>query len=332
MSAREEHAVVLCADRLPEALRAAGLDPDEVLGVIDRALGEDLALGPDVTTEAVLPASAVGSASVVARGSGVLAGVPVAAAVVHRLAERQGAAVTVEALAADGSRVDPGRSVLRARAPLRCLLTAERTMLNLLGQLSGVATATAAWVDALRGTGTTVRDTRKTVPGLRSLQKYAVRCGGGQNHRMGLGDAALIKDNHIMAAGSLTAAVEAVRALAPRLPCEVECDTLEQVREAVRAGSRLVLLDNMAPPLLAEAVALCRPAGVRTEASGGLTLADARAVAATGVDHVSVGALTHSAPVLDLGLDLEWARTSGAGQDPPAPEGPAQQPTRRVAR
>ena len=177
-------------------------------------------------------------------------------------------------------------------------------MLNLLGQLSGVATATAAWADALAGTRARVRDTRKTVPGLRVLQKYAVRCGGGVNHRMGLGDAALIKDNHVAAAGSVRAAFEAVRRVAPGVAAEVECDTLPQVREAIDAGADLLLLDNMTPDELSEAVRLCRPAGVRTEASGGLTLADAASVAATGVDYVSVGGLTHSAPVLDLGLDL----------------------------
>ena len=211
----------------------------------------------------------------------------------------------MEVLVEDGRPVSAGRTVLRIRTQLRCLLTAERTMLNLLGQLSGVATATAAWADALAGTGTVVRDTRKTVPGLRALQKYAVRCGGGANHRMGLGDAALVKDNHVAAAGSVAAALESVRAHAPRLPCEVECDTLEQVREAVAAGASLVLLDNMEPASMAEAVALCRPVGVRTEASGGLVLPDAAAVAATGVDYVAVGALTHSSPVLDLGLDLD---------------------------
>ena len=296
---------VLGPERVPDALRAAGLDPRGVLEVVDGALREDLALGPDVTTDAILPAGARGSASVVARGDGRLAGIPVAAAVVHRLARARGVDATVEVLVEDGRPVSAGRTVLRIRTQLRCLLTAERTMLNLLGQLSGVATATAAWADALAGTGTVVRDTRKTVPGLRALQKYAVRCGGGANHRMGLGDAALVKDNHVAAAGSVAAALESVRAHAPRLPCEVECDTLEQVREAVAAGASLVLLDNMGPASMAEAVALCRPVGVRTEASGGLVLPDAATVAATGVDYVAVGALTHSSPVLDLGLDLD---------------------------
>lgn len=286
------------------ALEAAGLRADEVLRVIDSALDEDLAHGPDVTTQAIFAVTDRGTAVVVSREEGCLAGVPVAAAAIHRLASRQGAQVHVGVLAADGDRVHPGSKVLRIEAPLRCLLTGERTMLNLLGQLSGVATSTARWADALASGRTLIRDTRKTVPGLRTLQKYAVRCGGGHNHRMGLGDAALIKDNHVAAAGSITAAIEAVRRHAPTVPCEVECDTLDQVREAVAAGARLILLDNMAPALMREAVTICRPAGVLTEASGGLTLDDAPAVSATGVDYVSVGALTHSSTVLDLGLDL----------------------------
>lgn len=282
----------------------AAPDPDLVAITVERALDEDLSWGPDVTTGAIFGQHARGRARIVSRAAGCLAGVPVAAAALRVLAARNGDEATTSVLAADGSRVRPGDAVLEAEAPLRDLLTAERTMLNLLGQLSGVATATAAWADALAGSGTRVRDTRKTVPGLRVLQKYAVRCGGGANHRMGLGDAALIKDNHIAAAGSVTAALKAVRAHAPQVPCEVECDTLDQVREAVAAGAHLVLLDNMAAGPMAEAVRICRPAGVATEASGGLTLPDAPAVAASGVDYVAVGALTHSAPVLDLGLDM----------------------------
>jgi nicotinate-nucleotide pyrophosphorylase (carboxylating) len=187
--------------------------------------------------------------------------------------------------------------------PLAAILTAERTALNLLCHLSGVATLTRSWVLAVAGTGAQIRDTRKTLPGLRALQKYAVRCGGGVNHRMSLSDAALIKDNHVAAAGSVTAAFAAVTAAAAGLPVEVECDTLAQVAQAAAAGAELILLDNFAVPDLARAVALV--AGrARLEASGGLTLATARAVALTGVDYLAVGALTHSAPVLDIGLDL----------------------------
>jgi nicotinate-nucleotide pyrophosphorylase (carboxylating) len=220
----------------------------------------------------------------------------------------------IEALVRDGDRIEPGDRLLRLAGPLRQLLTAERTLLNLLCQLSGVATETARWVRALAPppgseesgrSAVSVRDTRKTVPGLRALQKYAVRCGGGVNHRMGLGDAALIKDNHVAAAGSVTAAYRAVRDHDPTIAVEVECDTLAQVAEALAAGAGLILLDNMDPDELRTAVALARPHAVKLEASGGLTLERAAEVAATGVDYVAVGALTHSAPALDLGLDLD---------------------------
>lgn len=276
----------------------------DVHRLIDVALDEDLRLGPDVTTEATVPATAFGTARVVAREAGVIAGMPVAVLVLQEVAGRLGAGVEARVLLGDGSRVTPGDAVLEITGETRCLLTAERTLLNFLGQLSGVATQTALWVDAVAGTGARVRDSRKTVPGLRALQKYAVRCGGGVNHRMALGDAALIKDNHVAAAGSVAAAFEAVRRQAPDVPVEVECDTLDQVRQAVAVGATLVLLDNFTVADTVEAVALCRGAGVATEASGGLTLDRAREVAATGVDYLAVGALTHSAPVLDLGLDL----------------------------
>ncbi|MDA8063844.1 MAG: carboxylating nicotinate-nucleotide diphosphorylase, partial [Actinomycetota bacterium] len=211
----------------------------------------------------------------------------------------------VELAVADGELVGAGQLVAAIRAPLAGLLGAERTLLNFLTHLSGVATTTRAWVDAVAGTGCSVRDTRKTLPGLRELEKYAVRCGGGVNHRLGLGDAALVKDNHVAAAGSVTAAVAAVRAVAPQLPLEVECDTLAQVEEALRAGVGLVLLDNMTIDQVRAAVALRSSyPEARLEASGGLTLGSVGAVAAAGVDFVAVGALTHSAPALDLGLDL----------------------------
>lgn len=289
---------------ITNALADGGLAEAHVLDVVNRTLDEDLQWGDDVTTRATIPADAEGTADVVARASGRLAGVPVAAAVAHVLAARNGETVESEIAVADGTRVEPRQRVLTVRGRVATLLTAERTLLNLVSQLSGVATATAAWADALRGTDCAVRDTRKTVPGLRVLQKYAVRCGGGVNHRMGLGDAALIKDNHVLAAGSVTAAFQAVRSQAPEVPVEVECDTLDQVREAVDAGASLILLDNMTPDAAGAAVAIAREAGVATEASGGLTLADAARYAATGVDYIAVGALTHSAPVLDLGFDL----------------------------
>lgn len=192
------------------------------------------------------------------------------------------------------------------RGPVRGLLTAERTALNLLCHLSGVATATAAWVSEVDGTGAAIRDSRKTLPGLRLLQKYAVRCGGGVNHRLGLGDAVLIKDNHVVAAGSVTAALEAARAHAPELPCEVEVDSLAQLEEALAASADEVLLDNFTPEECAQAVARRDDVSPKTrlESSGGLTLDRGKAYAESGVDYLSVGGLTHSSPALDLGMDL----------------------------
>ena len=287
-------------------LRAAGLDPGDTERVVRAALEEDLRYGPDVTSAATATPGVRAAAAVVARAPGVLAGLPVALAVLDAAGIPPGAVLGPEPLRADGDRIDAGAVVLRIRAPLRELLGAERTLLNFLTHLSGIATATRAWADALAGTGCAVRDTRKTTPGLRQLEKYAVRCGGGRNHRMGLGDAALIKDNHVAAAGGIAAAIAAVRAAAPGLPLEVECDDLAQVRDALAAGARLILLDNMGLADLRAAVALARRyPSVKLESSGGLRLAQARAVAETGVDFVAVGALTHSSPALDLGLDVE---------------------------
>jgi nicotinate-nucleotide pyrophosphorylase (carboxylating) len=283
------------------ALSAAGLDPAEVERVVRRALEEDLALGPDVTTDSTVSALAKATGDIVPRSPGMLAGVPVAAAVFDLVGHGQ---IDVHLLAADGTAARPGEAVLTVAGPARALLTGERTALNLIGHLSGIATLTRHWVDAVVGTAAAIRDTRKTTPGLRALEKYAVRCGGGVNHRMALGDAALIKDNHVAAAGGITAAVEAVRRSAPTVPLEVECDTLDQVREAIAAGVTLVLLDNFSLADTAAAVDLARGTGCRLEASGGLSLDRAREVAATGVDYLAVGALTHSAPVLDLGFDL----------------------------
>ncbi|MDQ2845461.1 MAG: carboxylating nicotinate-nucleotide diphosphorylase [Actinomycetota bacterium] len=273
--------------------------------VIRTALAEDLADGPDVTTEATVPADASAVAALVPREPGVLAGVDVAAAVFRRVV---GDSLLVRQVLADGTALVPGEPALVMQGPTRGLLTAERTALNLLTHLSGIATVTRSWVDAVSGTGARIRDTRKTLPGLRALEKYAVTCGAGVNHRMSLGDAALIKDNHVLAAGSVTAAIKGVRALRPDITMEVEVDTLDQLDEALAAGANLVLLDNFSLPDTAEAVRRTRAgyAGVELESSGGLTLSVARAVAETGVDYLSVGALTHSAPTLDLGMDL-WS-------------------------
>lgn len=275
-------------------------DPDDLRRVVATALEEDLRYGPDATTAATVPADAVAVGSFAARKPGVLAGLPAVRAVLdtvvgehEMLSER-----------ADGDRLAAGDVALAVRAPVRGLLTAERTALNLLCHLSGVATATRAWVDAVAGTGAVIRDTRKTLPGLRLLEKYAVRCGGGMNHRLGLGDAVLIKDNHVAAAGSVGAALAAARAHAPGLPCEVEVDSLDQLDEVLDLGAELVLLDNFTVDETAEAVRRRGSSPTLLESSGGLTLPDARAYAETGVDFISVGALTHSVTALDLGLDL----------------------------
>ena len=281
-------------------LSAAGLEPGAVLELAQRAIAEDLAGGVDVTSVATVPAEQVATADFVARASGVLSGVPVAMAVLECAAQGD---VELVVATGDAQPVAPGQVVLTATGATRALLTGERTALNLLCHLSGIATLTRSWVDAVAGTNTRIRDTRKTTPGLRALEKYAVRCGGGTNHRLSLSDAALVKDNHVVAAGGVVAAFEAVRRSFPGLPVEVECDTLDQVAAAVEAGADLVLLDNMPIDVIRAAVALT--AGrARLEASGGLSLANARAVAETGVDYLAIGAITHSAPVLDIGVDL----------------------------
>jgi len=287
------------------ALDTAGLDADDVRRVVGTALAEDLRYGPDATTDACVPPGATAEATIGTRRPGTLAGMPVALAVFDAVLGPAG--YEVLAVRTDGDALLPGDVVLRLRGPVRGLLTAERTALNLLCHLSGIATATAAWVRAVDGTGCRIRDTRKTLPGLRLLAKYAVRCGGGVNHRMGLGDAVLIKDNHVAAAGSVRAAVLAAREHAAGLPCEVEVTTLAELDEALAEGADEVLLDNMTPAECAAAVHRVRSAGLATrlEASGGLTLADARAYADTGVDYLAVGALTHSAPALDLGMDMK---------------------------
>lgn len=283
---------------------APALDRDEVLTLIRTALHEDLRYGPDVTTTATVPAGATVRARVAARQPGTVAGLDVGLLVLDEVLGADGYEIT--ARVADGTRLAPGDVALELTAPTRGLLTAERTLLNLVCHLSGIATATAAWVDAVDGTGCRIRDSRKTLPGLRALQKYAVRVGGGVNHRMGLGDAALIKDNHVAAAGGVVAALRAVRAAAPGLPCEVEVDSLEQLDAVLAENVELVLLDNF--PLWQTQAAVQRRNAVaphtELESSGGLTLAAAADYARTGVDYLAVGALTHSVTVLDLGLDV----------------------------
>jgi nicotinate-nucleotide pyrophosphorylase (carboxylating) len=276
---------------------------EDVRRVVAEGLAEDLRYGPDVTTAATVPAGATTTAVVASRAHGVVAGVDVALAV---FAEVIGADLQVDHRVADGTRVAPGDVVLRLTGPTAGLLTAERTALNLLCHLSGIATATAAWVDAIDGTGAAVRDSRKTLPGLRALQKYAVRAGGGLNHRMGLGDAALIKDNHIAAAGSVEAAWSAVRAAAPDIAVEIEVDSLAQLDEALALDAQLILLDNFELWETQMAVSRRARAGSTTllESSGSLTLDVAHDYARTGIDFLAVGGLTHSVTALDLGLDL----------------------------
>ncbi len=281
-------------------LTTTGPDLADLRRVVETALAEDLRYGPDATTAACVPADAVAVAAFTTRRPGVLAGLPAARAVLDTVVGDY----EVLNVRADGDRLAAGDAVLTVRAPVRAMLTAERTALNLLTHLSGVATATAAWVDAVAGTGARIRDTRKTLPGLRLLEKYAVRCGGGVNHRLGLGDAVLIKDNHVAAAGSVGAALAAARALAPGLPCEVEVDSLDQLDEVLALGAELVLLDNFSVELTAEAVRRRGGSATRLESSGGLELANARAYAETGVDYLAVGALRHSVTALDIGLDL----------------------------
>jgi len=277
---------------------------DAALDTIRRGLQEDLRYGPDVTTSATVPAGAVATASMVPREPGVIAGLDVALLVLDEVLGAD--AYRVLDRVEDGARVQPGESLLTVQAETRGLLTAERTMLNLICHLSGVATTTAAWVEAVRETKARVRDTRKTLPGLRALQKYAVRVGGGVNHRLGLGDAALIKDNHVAAAGSVVEALRAVREAAPDLPCEVEVDSLEQLDAVLPEKPELILLDNF--PVWQTQMAVqrrdARAPAVLLESSGGLSLENAATYAATGVDYLAVGALTHSVRALDIGLDM----------------------------
>lgn len=292
-----------------------GLDAAWVARTVRIALDEDLgpAPGRDVTSQATIPPSATGVAELVARADGVVAGLVVVREVLDQVAARLAlAGPSVTFRAQDGDAVTAGQVLAVLQGPTQVLLVAERTLLNLASRASGVATATRAFARELAGTGAQVLDTRKTTPGLRALEKYAVRAGGGTNKRMGLYDVAMVKDNHVVAAGSVAAAVAAVRERFPDVQIQVEADTTDQALEALASGADFLLLDNMEPALLAETVAAVRereghdgvPAHVELEATGNLTIEKAQKVAATGVDFLSVGALTHSAPILDLALDL----------------------------
>jgi nicotinate-nucleotide pyrophosphorylase (carboxylating) len=285
-----------------EAVLAVGLDPAAVLHIVQTALAEDLGgpEGVDVTSVATIPAERRDDGDLVARADGVVAGLAVAQAVFDLASHGE---ATFRANIADGDRVSVDDVLATVSGPTRSLLTAERTALNLLCRMSGVATHTRAWADALQGTKALVLDTRKTTPGLRSLEKYAVRAGGGTNKRMGLYDVAMVKDNHKLAAGGVAAAYHRVREAFADVPVQVEVTTVAEAIEAIAAGATFLLCDNMSPSLLREVVAAV-DGRAELEATGGLTLAVAAEYAATGVDYLSVGALSHSSPILDIALDL----------------------------
>ncbi|MFA5787679.1 MAG: carboxylating nicotinate-nucleotide diphosphorylase [Actinomycetota bacterium] len=290
-------------------MSVAGLAPPDAEAmdrVVRVALAEDLGAGGDLTTRAIVAPDLCGTVLLVSRRPGVLAGLCVFSAVFSALSPE----IVVTSLVPDGRPIGPGEVLARVSGPVAPILTGERTALNFAGHLSGIATLTARFLETVAGTGAIIRDTRKTTPGLRVLERYAVRCGGGHNHRDGLWDALLIKDNHIAADGSLTQAVARARRMAPTMGLEVEVESIEGVREALACGVELILLDNFDLPAIGEAVALCR-GRARTEASGGITLDNAGAIARLGVDFLAIGALTHSAPALDLGLDVELVDSGG---------------------
>ena len=285
---------------LAEQLIAVGLNPLDVSEVVLRALHEDCDGDGDVTSVATISAEQMSTLDFVARAPGVIAGMPVAAAVFAILG---GSSISISSVIRDGESVQAGTVLGSIVGSTRVLLQGERPALNLLSHLSAIATATRAWADALSDSTTKVRDTRKTTPGMRILEKYAVRCGGGLNHRMNLSDAALIKDNHVVAAGGVARAYELIKQRYPNLPVEVEVDSMDQLAEALEVGADLVLLDNFTIEELKSAVDLTG-GRAKLEASGGFTFDQAKEVASTGVDFVAVGAITHSAPVLDIGADL----------------------------
>ena len=288
----------MISQSLGNKIESAGLDIALINQRVAQALAEDAHDG-DLTSKATISADQVSSATFTARKSGVVAGSFVAAAVLEHCG-----ITDYEILIADGSQVAAGQAIIKVSGNTRAILLAERTALNFLSHLSGITTLTAQWVAQVKGTNAKVRDTRKTTPGLRELEKYAVRMGGGTNHRMTLSDGALIKDNHISAAGSVTAAINSVRQEFPGVEIEVEVDNLDQLKEALQTGVEMVLLDNMSIEQTKAAVEISANTKTKLESSGGLKLENAAAYAATGVDYLAVGALTHSAPVLDIGLDF----------------------------
>ena len=286
-------------EQIFENLRKNNLNPELVLALVELAISEDLMGGTDVTSLSTIPETQISQLDLVARKKGVISGIDVASLVFHSINNK----IQIEQKVKDGSQVEENQSLLIAKGPTTDLLTAERTALNFLSHLSGIATLTNKWVNEVSSTNAIIRDTRKTTPGLRILEKYAVRCGGGKNHRMSLNDQALIKDNHIVAAGSILKAIEKVKDKFPELPLEIEVDNLEQLQEVLKTDIKLILLDNFTIKDLEKAVGLNNKKA-KLEASGGITFENAREIAQTGVDYLAVGALTHSAPVLDIGGDL----------------------------
>ncbi|MFZ9342597.1 MAG: carboxylating nicotinate-nucleotide diphosphorylase [Candidatus Nanopelagicaceae bacterium] len=288
----------MISQSLSKLITDQGLNPDAINSKVSEALSED-SITDDLTSQATINQSQVSSARFVTRKSGVIAGCLVAAAVLEQCGIKE-----YELLVKDGQEVSANTELIRLNAETRAILKAERTALNFLSHLSGIATITNLWVKEVSASKAAIRDTRKTTPGLRELEKYAVRMGGGLNHRMSLSDQALIKDNHIAAAGSVSEAINRVKKAAPGALIEVEVDTLEQLKEALQCSVEIVLLDNMSIEQTKAAVEIARGSNTKLESSGGLKLENAAAYAATGVDYLAVGALTHSAPVLDIGLDF----------------------------
>ncbi len=283
---------------LRDNIKALGLSPNHIFQQVKDAVAEDLMGGEDITSVATITETQVSTADFVVRKAGVISGLHVAAAVLEYCGVNH-----YEVLADEGAKAEAGKVLITAKGNTRKLLLAERTALNFLTHLSGISTTTNKWVQAVAGTKCVIRDSRKTTPGLRSLEKFAVRMGGGTNHRISLSAEGLIKDNHILASGGITAAFKALKDKFPGKPIEVEVDSLEQLTEAVSAGAQLILLDNMSPELCKQAVA--QVAGkAKLEASGGITLENAKAYADSGVDFLAIGALTHSAPALDIALDF----------------------------
>ena len=285
-------------NQLRDNLKNLGLSPNHIFQQVKDAISEDLAGGQDLTSVATITQSQVSTADFTTRASGVVSGLHVVAAVLEYCGVNH-----YEVLVDEGAKVSAGKVLITAQGNTQKILLAERTALNFLSHLSGVSTLTNQWVSEISGTKCQIRDTRKTTPGLRMLEKFAVRMGGGVNHRLSLSQAALIKDNHIMAAGSISDAFNAIKKMYPDKSIEIEVDSIDQLKEAIRLKPDLILLDNMSTDQCSEAVSITNGL-VKLEASGGIAITNAKAYAATGVDYLAIGSLTHSVPALDIGLDF----------------------------